>query len=51
MDNINMYASECPPVLDLTELRDGQYRIAMMSCGLGGTISMKLDTEKVELKR
>lgn len=38
--------SECPPVFDLTNLKDGKYFAYMLACGLGGQIEINLKTDK-----
>ena len=38
-------AYECPPVFELTELKDGKYYAYMLSCGLGGQIEIVLSTK------
>ena len=35
-------AAECPPFFDVTDLKDGDFSISMMSCGLGGAFNIKL---------
>ncbi|WP_196890176.1 hypothetical protein [Aureivirga sp. CE67] len=38
--------SQCPPIFDLTKLKDGKYFAYMISCGLGGQIEINLITDK-----
>jgi hypothetical protein len=38
--------SECPPIFELTNLRDGKYFAYMISCRLGGQIEINITTEK-----
>jgi hypothetical protein len=38
--------SECPPIFELTNLKDGKYFAYMLACGLGGQIEINLKTEK-----
>ena len=38
--------SECPPIFELTELKDGKYFAYMLACGLGGQIEINIMTEK-----
>lgn len=37
--------SECPPIFELTNLKDGKYFAYMLACGLGGQIEINLKTE------
>ena len=37
--------SECPPVFELTNLKDGKYYAYMLSCGLGGQIEINIKTK------
>ncbi|HBH05798.1 MAG TPA: hypothetical protein DDX92_04255 [Flavobacteriales bacterium] len=37
--------SECPPIFDLTNLKDGKYFAYMLACGLGGQIEINIKTE------
>lgn len=38
--------SECPPIFELTNLKDGKYFAYMLACGLGGQIGINITTEK-----
>jgi hypothetical protein len=38
--------SDCPPIFDLTNLKDGKYFAYMLACGLGGQIEINLTTKK-----
>lgn len=38
-------SSECPPIFDLTELKDGKYFAYMLSCNLGGQIEIMIETK------
>ncbi len=38
--------SECPPIFELTNLKDGKYFAYMLACGLGGQIEINIRTEK-----
>ncbi len=38
----NVGAAECPPFFDVTDLKDGDFSISMMSCGLGGAFRIQL---------
>ena len=31
---------ECPPIFDITQLKDGNYSINMMACSLGGEVKI-----------
>jgi hypothetical protein len=35
--------NSCPPILDLSELQNGQYSASMIACGLGGSIIFNLN--------
>ena len=35
---------DCPPTLVFTGLKDGYYYASILSCGLGGTVQIKLET-------
>jgi len=37
--------SQCPPVFELTNLKDGKYYAYMLACGLGGQIEINLKTK------
>jgi len=37
--------SNCPPIFDLTYLKDGKYFAYMLACGLGGQIEINIKTE------
>ncbi len=37
---------DCPPVFDLTNLKDGKYYAYMLAFGLGGQIEINITTEK-----
>ncbi|MEL6699536.1 MAG: hypothetical protein AAFP89_25075 [Bacteroidota bacterium] len=39
-------SSECPPIFELTNLKDGKYFAYMLACGLGGQIEINIRTEK-----
>lgn len=43
---IHLLHDNCPPYLELTRLKDGQYSANMMACGLGGTVTFNLTTTK-----
>ena len=36
----------CPPILELNELKDGKYFVNMISCGLGGKVELNIKTKK-----
>ena len=36
---------ECPPIFDITQLKDGNYSINMMACSLGGEVKFTIITE------
>ena len=38
--------SKCPPIFELTNLKDGKYFAYMLACGLGGQIEIDLKTNK-----
>jgi hypothetical protein len=42
----NITHENCPPTFELTEIKDGKYSVNMISCGLGGTIELKIETKK-----
>jgi hypothetical protein len=46
IQEISVDHSQCPPVLDLSQLPDGKYFANMLSCGLGGRIEFNLKTIK-----
>lgn len=41
---IHLDYSNCPPILELTNLKNGQYSANMIACGLGGTVKFNLET-------
>lgn len=43
---LKLYHADCPPCLDLSNLKDGKYAANMMACGLGGTVTFNLTTTK-----
>lgn len=43
---LHLYSDKCPPILDLSNLRDGKYSANMRACGLGGTVTFNLKTMK-----
>ena len=42
---IEILHSDCPPVIELTNLKDGKYYANMLSCGLGGQIEINIETK------
>lgn len=38
-------SSECPPVLNLTTLKNGKYQANMRACGLGGQIQLNISSK------
>jgi len=42
---------ECPPVFNLTHMPNGTYTAYMMACGLGGSITIHLQTKQVPTHR
>lgn len=42
----HLFHESCPPHLDLSKLKDGNYSANMVACGLGGTINFSLTTTK-----
>ena len=44
LQEINISFEDCPPIFDLTNLKDGNYQAYMMACNLGGGIEINLRT-------
>ncbi|MEO9144406.1 MAG: hypothetical protein ABI237_02525, partial [Ginsengibacter sp.] len=42
---LHLFHKHCPPYLDLTNLNDGQYSANMRAGGLGGTVTINLETK------
>ena len=40
----NIFHDNCPPFLNLTDLKDGKYIANMLGCGLGGSVEFNLKT-------
>lgn len=41
---VGVNADQCPPVFELTNLKDGIYLATMLACGLGGSIEFLIST-------
>jgi hypothetical protein len=44
-EKIEIGYAQCPPVFDLSRLKDGNYSAYMLACGLGGGIRFSLKTK------
>ncbi len=42
----HLFHDKCPPLLELTNLKDGKYFAQMIACGLGGQVEFDLTTKK-----
>ncbi len=46
IQQVEVAHSDCPPVFELTNLKDGRYYATIISCGLGGQIEFNIRTEE-----
>lgn len=46
IQKVEISHSECPPIFELTNLKDGKYFAYMLACVLGGQIEINIMTEK-----